>query len=92
MEVVTCYDAIKKKNGNNTAKKLFTGPCNEDGDNFSVVENLKSSPLEIHFTPVSAIQCCGSGSIGSVFLGLLDPDPDPLVRGMDLDPSIIKQK
>jgi hypothetical protein len=30
-----------------------------------------------------------------VFLGLLDPDPDPLVRGMDtdpgLDPSIIKQ-
>jgi hypothetical protein len=33
-----------------------------------------------------------------VFLGLLDPDPDPLVRGLDsdpapdLDPSIIKQK
>jgi hypothetical protein len=31
-----------------------------------------------------------------VFLGLLDPDPDPLVRGMDpdpdLDPSNIKQK
>jgi hypothetical protein len=26
------------------------------------------------------------------FLGLLDPDPDPLVRGMDPDPSIIKQK
>jgi hypothetical protein len=34
-----------------------------------------------------------------MFLGLLDPDPDPLVRGMDLDPdpaldpdpSIIKQ-
>jgi len=25
-------------------------------------------------------------------LGLLDPDPDPLVRGMDLDPSIIKQQ
>jgi hypothetical protein len=25
-----------------------------------------------------------------VFLGLLDPDPDPLVRGMD--PSNIKQK
>jgi hypothetical protein len=22
-----------------------------------------------------------------VFLGLLDPDPDPLVRGMDLDPD-----
>jgi hypothetical protein len=28
-----------------------------------------------------------------MFLGLLDPDPDPLVRGMDPDPdpSIIKQ-
>jgi hypothetical protein len=31
-----------------------------------------------------------------VYSGLLDPDPDPLVRGMDpdpdLDPSNIKQK
>jgi len=33
-----------------------------------------------------------------VFLGILDPDPDPLVRGMDpdpvpyLDPSNVKQK
>jgi hypothetical protein len=29
-----------------------------------------------------------------VFLGLLDPDPDPdpLARGMDPDPSNIKQK
>jgi hypothetical protein len=31
-----------------------------------------------------------------MFLGLMDPDPDPLVRGMDpdpnSDPSIIKQK
>jgi hypothetical protein len=29
-----------------------------------------------------------------MFLDLLDPDPDPLVRGMDpdLDPSNIKQK
>jgi hypothetical protein len=26
------------------------------------------------------------------FLGLLDPDPDPLVRCTDPDPSIIKQK
>ncbi len=26
-----------------------------------------------------------------MFLGLLDPDPDALVRGMDPDPSIIKQ-
>jgi hypothetical protein len=31
--------------------------------------------------------CCGSGSW---FLGL--PDPYPLVRGTDPDPSIIKQK
>jgi hypothetical protein len=27
-----------------------------------------------------------------MFLGLLDPLPDPLVRGMDPYPSIIKQK
>jgi hypothetical protein len=27
-----------------------------------------------------------------VSLGLLDPDPDPSVRGMDPDPSIIMQK
>ncbi len=27
-----------------------------------------------------------------VFLGLLDLDPDPLVRGIDPDPSIVKQK
>jgi hypothetical protein len=26
-----------------------------------------------------------------VFLGFLHPDPDPLVRGIDPDPSIIKQ-
>jgi hypothetical protein len=28
----------------------------------------------------------------SMFLGLLDPNPDPLIRGMDPDPSIIMQK
>jgi hypothetical protein len=27
-----------------------------------------------------------------MFLGLLDPDPNPLVRGTDPDLSIIKQK
>jgi hypothetical protein len=26
-----------------------------------------------------------------MFMGLLDPNPDPLVRGMDPDPSIIQQ-
>jgi hypothetical protein len=35
-------------------------------------------------------QCCGSGSIGSMFLGL--QDPDPLSRDTDQDPSITKQK
>jgi hypothetical protein len=36
--------------------------------------------------------CCGPGRIRRIrmFLGLLDPDP--LVRGMDPDPSIIMQK
>ncbi len=28
----------------------------------------------------------------NMVLGLLDPDPDPLVRGTDTDPSIIKKK
>ncbi len=62
--------------------------------------------------PVNSILCTGdilTGRTGAplavfririhVFLGLLDPDPDPLVRGMDPDtdraldpdPSIIKQ-
>jgi hypothetical protein len=27
-----------------------------------------------------------------MFFGLLHPDTDPIVRGMDPDPSIIKQK
>jgi len=27
-----------------------------------------------------------------MFLGLLDPDPDPLIIGMDPDPSIIIPK
>ena len=27
-----------------------------------------------------------------MLLGLLDPDPDPLVRGTDLDPSVMKHK
>ncbi len=41
---------------------------------------------------------CSLTAVLHVFLGLLDPDPDPLVRGMDpdpdpnLDPSNIEQK
>ncbi len=31
-------------------------------------------------------------SMFRMFLGLLDPYPDPLVRGTDPDPSVIKQK
>jgi hypothetical protein len=55
---------------------------------------------------ICGFQWCGSGSTGWIhmFSGLLNQDPDPLVRGMDLDPdpgmdpdpdpapSIIKQK
>ncbi len=39
-------------------------------------------------------QCCGSGSVsgstGTKCFWPLDPDLDPLVRGMDPDPSTIK--
>jgi hypothetical protein len=41
-------------------------------------------------------QCCvsgsGSGSVRSVFFASHDPDQGPLVRGIDPDPSIYKQK
>jgi hypothetical protein len=42
-----------------------------------------------YHTVPKAFQCCGSESV--CVLGLLDPDPDPLVRGTDPypDPSII---
>ncbi len=44
--------------------------------------------------PIPREQCYGSGSVGSIpmFLGLLDPDPDPLLGVKDPDPSIIKHK
>jgi hypothetical protein len=42
--------------------------------------------LFIFFTPYKVLW------ILPVFLGLLDPDPDPLVRGVDPDPSIIRLK
>ncbi len=53
----------------------------------------KTKELAVH----SCEKCCGSGSVGSICLGL--PDPDPLVRdtdpatdpATDPDPSI-KQK
>jgi hypothetical protein len=35
--------------------------------------------------PNKKYQCCGSGSVGFVCFGLLDPDP--LVRGTDPDPE-----
>jgi hypothetical protein len=39
----------------------------------------------------NAFQCCGSGSGSVCVLGLLDPDPDPWVRGTDPypDPSAV---
>jgi hypothetical protein len=45
-----------------------------------------------YVSPDTPHQCCGSGSV--CVLGLLDTDPDPLVRDTDPapDPSIIKQK
>jgi hypothetical protein len=56
---------------------------------------LKSTHISLCNTKfgksLTSKQC--SGSVGSrkfLFLGL--PDPDPLFRGTDLDPSIIKQK
>jgi hypothetical protein len=46
-----------------------------------------------YHTVPKAFQCCGSGSV--CVLGLLDPDPDPLVRDTYRDPdpnsSFIKQ-
>jgi hypothetical protein len=44
---------------------------------------INSQDLKYNYKPVLRIR---------MFLGLLDPDPDPLVRGTDPDPSIIKQK
>ncbi len=43
------------------------------------------------------LQSCRAASVADpirMFLGLLDPNPDPTVRGMDPDPdpSVIKQK
>ncbi len=45
------------------------------------------APEKCHY--FTCWQCCRFGP-GSMYLGL--PDPDPLVRGTDPDPSIIKQK
>ena len=44
----------------------------------------------LHIVPVTFIE--NHWSLIHMFLGLQDPVPDPLVRGMDPDPSIIKQK
>jgi hypothetical protein len=45
------------------------------------MENQVSEPFNIYLTVFHLIH---------IVLGL--PDPDPLVRGMDPDPSVIKQK
>jgi hypothetical protein len=57
-----------------------------------VLEAVVSAPARHSFSTTYTSLLCGSGSTGSTFLALLDPDPDPLFRDMDPDPSIIKQK
>jgi hypothetical protein len=44
------------------------------------VENLVSDSLQCKQ------QCCGSGSVGCMFLGI--PDPDPLAIGTDTAPDL----
>ncbi len=54
-----------------------------------------SAPTHIitAFSPSHTNQCCEIRIRRiCMFLELLDPDPDPLVRGTDPDPEIIKQK
>ncbi len=46
------------------------------GLRFKILNNEK--PKKDGRTPIR-MQCCGSGTVGSMFLGLLDPDP--FVRG-----------
>ncbi len=48
------------------------------------VESLEDACMDLCIT-LLRIRIC-------MFLGLLDPDPDLLVRGMDPEPSITKQK
>jgi hypothetical protein len=52
--------------------------------------DLDRHRIVLSFKFASCNQGCGSDHRIHMFLGLLDPDP--LVRGMDPDPSIIKQK
>ncbi len=49
---------------------------------------------ELHCIPKVSTNVADPDPIHRIhmFLGLLDPYPDPSVRGMDLDPSITKQK
>jgi hypothetical protein len=50
---------------------------------------LWKSTLQWTKTSLLPIQITSVADADPYFLGLLDPDPDPLVRGMD--PSIVKQ-
>jgi len=50
-------------------------------------------PLRVPvFVPVTRSVADPNSDPIHMFLVLLDPHPDPLKRGMDPDPSIIKQK
>jgi hypothetical protein len=61
----------------------------------SLVKSLKDDrrKVGIILSSVLRIWIRGSRSAGSIcFLDLPDPNPDPLVRDTDTDPSIVKQK
>ncbi len=51
-----------------------------------------SAPNHSSPAPLGQHDLADPDSADRVFSGLLDPDPDPLMRGMDPDPSIIKPK
>jgi hypothetical protein len=57
----------------------------------AVLNFWKSSPYN-NYCVNGLLQGCvsgsESGSVGSMFLGLLDLDPDPLVRNTDPDPDL----
>jgi hypothetical protein len=53
------------------------------------LEELANQKVRIQFIPFKSVLRIRRVRI---ILGLLDPDPDPLARCMDPDPSIIKQK
>jgi hypothetical protein len=69
-----------------------TGECNAE-DIYRYTASLHLIILPIAFNgPYQKSPFCLSQSWIRMFLGFLDPDSDPFVKGMDPDPSITKQK